>query len=211
MRIAIFGSAFNPPHNGHIEGVECVRRILALDRIIFMPTHTPPHKKRPEVKSKDRLRMARLAIQGRPKWRVSDIEIRKKGISYTLNTIRKLQKMYPRDEIFWIIGMDNLIDMKKKWRGGYSLLRMCRFVVISRPGYSIKSIPLRIRKQIIILSRCVSPDISSTEVRSKIKEGKDVSMFLQPRVYNFIKKHRLYGYEPHLDNFKNNIYSLRAI
>lgn len=192
MRIGILGSSCNPPHKGHIAAALAAEQKLSLDQIILIPTKAPPHKDRPEVSAGARMRMARLAVGNRHGWLVSDMELRRRGKSYTRDTIAALKRKYPRDELFWIVGSDSVVSMPWQWKGGYGILDLCTFVVMPRRGYSLLRVPKRILKKVIVLPAQKSWDISSTMIRSRMKVGKKVSQFLHPAVFRFIRRHKFY-------------------
>lgn len=191
MKIGILGTTANPPHLAHIEMARCAKRKLGLDRIVVVPTNIPPHKDAPEVSSAARLAMARLAVGARKGWKVSDIELRRKGKSYTRDTIRAMQKLYPRDRLYWIIGSDSLLSMPWKWKGGYGILDLCTFVVGQRTGHPIRHVSERILHKVIILKKPTS-GVSSTRVRTLLKQGKSAQKFLAPAVLKFIQRNKLY-------------------
>lgn len=192
MKIGILGSACDPPHKAHIKIGEYAKRVLGLDRIILIPTNISPHKNTPAVNGKLRLVMARLAVKKLKGWSVSDIELKRKGVSYTKDTIRELKKLYPRDELFWIVGSDAIVAMKKKWKGGYRALDMCKFIVFIRPGYALKTVPQKILKRVVVFKKILKRDLSSTMLRQMFKNKKSAKQYLAPEVLKFIKQHNLY-------------------
>ena len=192
MRIGIVGSACDPPHKRHIEMGERARKALRLDKILFIPTNIPPHKARPSAGAKDRLSMARLAAQDLPRWEISDMELRRRGKTYTKDTIRQLKKIYPNDELYWIVGYDAITSMPWAWKGGYDILDECQFVVAHRPGYSLHRVKKSVLKKILVLERTFKRDVSSTMIRSVIQLKKNPARFLDSRVLTYIKKKKLY-------------------
>lgn len=191
MKIGILGSVCDPPHRNHIAIGEGAKQQLGLDLIILIPTKVPPHKDRPKVSENMRLQMARLAIQGKKRWIVSDLELRRKGKSYTRDTIAVLKKKFTRDTLFWIFGADSLVSMPWKWKGGYDLLDLCQFVVAPRFGFSLKRVPRSIFKKVIVL-KLKSSSTASSKIRKSLKDKKDVRRFLDTGVLSYIKKHHLY-------------------
>lgn len=192
MRIGILGSAFDPPHREHIAVARRAKQGLRLDRMILIPTRIPPHKAEPRIPGALRLKMARIAAGKRKGWMVSDMELKRPGVSYTRDTIRELKKQFPKDEIFWVIGSDSLASMPWRWKGGYGILDLCTFVAVRRPGYPLSRVPKRILEKVVLL-RGAKRDISSTNIRELLRKGKDVRRFLDPKVYAFIKRRHLYG------------------
>lgn len=192
MKIGILGSACDPPHKAHIKIGEYAKKFLGLDRIILIPTNISPHKNVSAVAGKLRLAMARLAIKKLKGWSVSDMELKRRGISYTKDTIRKLKKLYPRDELFWIVGSDAIVAMEQKWKGGYKVLDMCKFIVFIRPGYPLNTVSQKILKKVIVFKKILKRDLSSTMLRHMLKNKKSVKQYLVPEVLKFVKQYNLY-------------------
>lgn len=191
MKIGILGSAFDPPHNAHIELAKRAVRVLKLDRLILMPTKIAPHKATSAVPPRTRFSMARLVSEGRKGWAVSDMELLRPGVSYTRDTITALKRKHPRDEIFWIIGSDGLVSMPWKWKGGYDILDLCTFVVGRRRGFPLPGVPRSVLKKVIVLPGRPT-GFSSTHIRAMFREGKNPRRFLDPKVFAFIRRCRLY-------------------
>jgi nicotinate-nucleotide adenylyltransferase len=131
------GGAFNPVHYGHLRAAEEAKQCLGLDRVIFVPAGTPPFRDKEQslASAADRLEMTRLAVSGSPGFEVSDIECRKPGPSYTVETLRELKSVYPSDDFFFILGMDAFLEMHL-WREPERLLELASFIVVPRPGHS---------------------------------------------------------------------------
>ena len=193
MRIGIFGSAFDPPHKGHIAAIQSAKKALELDRVILIPTKIPPHKDRPKTPERFRLHMARLVAKGRKGWVVSDMEFKRPGRSYTRDTIASLKKRYPGNTLFWIVGSDSLVSMPWKWKGGWEVLDLCTFVVIPRSGYSLGSVPKVMLQKVIVLKRTPHWVRSSTTIRNLLQHKKSVRHLLDPSVLKFIQQHHLYA------------------
>jgi nicotinate-nucleotide adenylyltransferase len=187
MKIGILGGTFNPVHIGHlILAVEALEK-LALDKIIFIPSYLPPHKDDVGIAlAKSRLRMLKLAIKGNKNLSVSDIEIRRKGRSYTIDTINALKAKHPKDELYFIIGSD-LLKYLDSWKDLDRIMKKVNFIVATRPGYPLEDIPKRIHRVDI---RAV--DISGFSVRQCIKEGKSFRYLVPENVFNYINKNKLY-------------------
>lgn len=188
MRIGIFGGTFNPIHFGHLVLAEQAYDKLNLDKVIFIPSYYPPHKKCSNmVSAVHRYSMVRLAIQRNPRFEISDIEVKRKGRSYLIDTLRQLRKIYPKVRLFFISGSD-VSDKISKWKSIDELLSISRFVLAKRPGYKLK----KYNKNISVIS-ITELDISSSMVRRKIKAGQSIRYLMPMRVYNYIKEKRLYG------------------
>ncbi len=193
-RIGIVGSTCNPPHIDHIAIGEAARRTLKLDRLILIPVKNPPHKEVPSVSADDRFKMGKLAIARRKGWSVSDMELGRRGKSYTRDTVNELKRLYPNDEIFWIVGSDSLMSMPWKWKGGYGILDLCTFVVASRKGHPIRHVSDRIIQKVKVL-KMRPTSVSSTMIRRKLLHRKEVKKYLNAKVLAFIKKNNLYSHE----------------
>ena len=192
LKIGIFGTTANPPHIGHLKIVKCAQRFLRLDKVIIIPTKIPPHKDMPEVSPRQRFYMTRLLFTTTPGVAVSDIEIRKRGISYTKDTIAILKKKYPKDKLIWIIGQDSLANMLRDWEEGYRIIDLCHFAVIPRHGYSLKKIPKDVLAKVIMIKKCGLTRESSTEIRNIASNDKKFSQMVGKKVYTYVKKYKLY-------------------
>ncbi len=187
MRIGILGGTFNPIHIGHLILAEEVREKLKLDKIIFVPAYLPPHKNNSDIaKPEHRYEMISLAISTNRYFSVSDVEIKRKGRSYTIDTLREFKKGYPKDSLYFITGSD-LLKYLPEWRDLKEVIRMVKFVVATRPGYPLEKIPGYIKT---IGIRAV--DISGFEVRQCIKQKTSFRYLVAEAVFNYIVKHNLY-------------------
>ena len=187
MKIGILGGTFNPVHVGHLILAEEAKEKIGLEKIIFVPTYLPPHKNSSEIASAfDRYEMIKTAIRNNKSLLVSDIEIKRKGKSYTIDTLREFKKKYPNDELFFISGSD-LLKYLEEWKDLTEILKMVKFIVATRPGYPLEKIPHYISTVSI---RAV--DISAFEIRKAIKEGKSFRYLVPEAVFNYITKRKLY-------------------
>ncbi len=141
MRIGLLGGTFNPIHFGHIQMAEAVLHRLKLNRILFIPTRKTPHKMQPALPSgESRLKMVQLAIQDHPCFETCDIEINRRGPSYTIDTVRALKRRCPKDSFFFIIGTDAFYNVHR-WKEPERLLELCPFVIVSRAGHPFSHLP----------------------------------------------------------------------
>ncbi len=187
MKIGILGGTFNPIHIGHLILADEVREKLSLDKVIFVPTCIPPHKQNSQVApAQERLRMVKAAIRGNKFFKVSDIEIERKGPSYTVDTLKALNKKFPGDELYFIAGSD-LLKYLDEWKDFQELLGLVKFVVATRPGYPLENIPEYVQKVSI---RAV--DVSAFEIRECIKENKSFRYLVPDVVFEYIVKNKLY-------------------
>lgn len=188
MKIGILGGTFNPVHVGHLILAEEIREKLELDKVIFVPTFVPPHKRENKdiAKAQDRIRMVKLAIKGNKHFAVSDIEIKRKGPSYTIDTLKVFKKKYSRDKLFFISGSD-LFKYLAEWKDMAQIMKLVQFVVATRPGYSLDDIPSSIKRVDI---RAI--DVSGFEVRDCIKKNKSFRYLVPEQVFLYIKERKLY-------------------
>ncbi len=187
MRIGILGGTFNPIHIGHLILAEEVKEKLKLDKIIIVPTYLPPHKNNTDIAPvRHRYQMIKLAIKANKNFEVSDIEMRRDGRSYTIDTIKELKKLYPQDELYFIIGSD-LFNYLDEWKDLDQICQLVKFIVATRPGYPLDKIPSHIST---IDIRAI--DVSGYEIRHCIKEGLSFRYLVPEAVFNYINKKRLY-------------------
>lgn len=187
MRIGIVGGTFNPIHIGHLILAEEAREKLKLDKIIFVPAYFPPHKDNSDIApASHRYKMISLAIKTNRYFLLSDTEIKRDGKSYTIDTLRELKKIYPDDELFFIIGSD-LLKYLDDWKDLSEIIKMVSFIAATRPGYPLEKIPSYIST---IPIRAV--DICGFEIRNAIKENKSFRYLVPEAVFKYIQKKRLY-------------------
>ncbi len=192
-RIGIFGGTFNPIHTAHLIIAENVREQLELDKVLFIPSAIPPHKNGGNLADAEiRLNLINLAIKGNKHFESSDIEIRISGHSksYTFDTLRKLKEMYGDVKLFLLIGMDCLIELHT-WREPEKLFEDSEVVVINRAGYSVRDANNEYADNVKYVT---VPDlqISSTEIRKKVKEGKSIRYLVPESVEEYIIEKGLY-------------------
>ena len=130
-RIGIMGGSFNPIHDRHMEIAACAKREHKLDRVIFLPAGNPPHKHEGLADAEYRFEMTRLAVSGMQGFSVSRMEIDREGVTYTVDTLTRLQKQMPGAELYYLIGEDTLFDLPN-WRRPDKVFTLCRFLVCSR-------------------------------------------------------------------------------
>ncbi|MBU4343775.1 MAG: nicotinate-nucleotide adenylyltransferase [Candidatus Omnitrophica bacterium] len=186
MRIGILGGSFDPIHNGHLYLAKKALNKLSLDKIIFIPAYLSPLKHK-STGALHRYEMVKLAIQGSGRFKISDIEIKRKRTSYSIETLRRLRRSYGKDaQFFFITGSDSLKELKR-WKGLKDILRLCRFVVVKRPGFSIKA-----RSGRFITLYIDAKDISATDIRQRIKNNRSIAMLVPKRVRGYIQTKKLY-------------------
>lgn len=189
MRIAIYGGSFNPIHKGHEQIVEyiCNDKELNIDKVIVIPVGIPSHKENTLKASNVRLEMCREIFDGNNKVFVSDIEIKENKTSYTYDTLIKIIEIYGEEnEYYEVIGMDSLKNLKT-WKNYKELLKLTKFIVFKRKDYVLDEMDkdLLENDRVIILENEYY-DFSSTEIRERIKNKKDISNFINPKIKKFI-------------------------
>lgn len=220
MRIGILGGTFNPIHSGHLKIAEAVLERLNLDKILFVPANLPPHKNEKDIIDiQHRLEMVRLAIAGNPRFELSIIEIERKGVSYTIDTLRQMEGIYGKEaELFFITGIDAFLDIKT-WKEADTLISDYNFVVIPRPFFNymdlkkismlnlpekelsaidkgaveLLELPMSGKGRLYLLNM-PAVDISSKNIRNRIKSGEKLKYLLPESVELYIIKNKLYGY-----------------
>jgi nicotinate-nucleotide adenylyltransferase len=198
-RTAVFGGSFNPIHYGHLLLADEVLETLKLDRILFVPAAVPPHKSPAHLApADDRHEMVRLATAGRPKFEVSDAELRRPGPSYTVDTLEALRS--PREDLFLIVGSETFLDLLT-WREPRRIAELARLVVVPRVGSAFDPDSAAAQKvvreigQEPLIVRATSLPISASDLRRRVREGRSVAYRLPEAVAAYIRARRLYQSE----------------
>ena len=196
--LGILGGTFDPIHMGHLRMAEHVFQRMELEQIIFIPAYVPPHKLGQDfAPAADRYAMTELAVADNPHFIVSDMEIKRTGVSYTIDTIRELHRQYADKELHFIIGADSVAQLHT-WHNIEEMLEMTTFVAVWRPGYEGAMeeqdchMGQRARERVLLLDTPVY-DISSTEIRTRIREGRSLAGLVPGSVEKYIFEHGLYG------------------
>ena len=191
MRIGIIGGTFNPIHYGHLLIAEEVRSRKGLDRITFIPAALPPHKEEEEIIDiRHRYRMVVLATSSNYHFVVSDLEMKRKGTSYTVDTLEELSRLCPEDEFYFIIGSDAFSEIDT-WKEAERLMTLCRFIVVDRNHYLAKELSPDMTRKIETV-QCLSLNISASDIRRRIREGSSIKYLLPQKVEEYIYQHKLY-------------------
>ena len=187
--IGLFGGSFNPVHLGHLLVAQAAREELGLSRIHFIPAAQSPFKPGVELApAVERLRLLRLATAGHTHTRVDDQEIRRGGVSFTIDTVRDYLSRFPGVSLFYLIGADHVAQLPK-WRDAAELARLLEFVIIPRPGDSPTPLPVPFR------GRTLSGfplGVSSSQIRDRVKAGRPIDLLVGPAVAEAIRNNRLY-------------------
>jgi nicotinate-nucleotide adenylyltransferase len=224
MKLGILGGTFNPVHYGHLRIAEEVREKFGLEKIIFIPSGTPPFKYDTSelIGPEDRFEMVKLAIKTNPFFEISDIEIKRKGISYTVDTLEYLRKEYPEEELYFIAGVDAVLDLPK-WHRPERILKLADFIVVTRPGVPLQglqdlmlffckpdAVTYTTKKEELLrfinqeteefifkpfyFTRVSAISISGSFIRSLIRAGRSIKYLLPEEVEYYIIKNRILDY-----------------
>ena len=212
-RIGILGGTFDPIHCGHLDVGCAAQAALGLTTVLVVPSNTPPHRAPPVASSYHRFAMAALAVAGRSRWRVSDLEMREAAVSYTSATLDRLhQEGHAAAELFFIIGADAFADIPT-WKDYPAILDRAHFAVVSRPGMAAADLPRRLPdlavrmvvpgtsplasiSALIFLIDAPTAGVSSTAIRGRRAEGQSITGLVPPGVEQHIEQHDLYSTTP---------------
>ncbi len=179
MKIGLYGGSFDPVHLGHLLVAQAAREELGLDRLYFIAVAQSPFKTNADLAPGPvRLQLLRLALAGKNDCEVDDQEIRRGGVSYTVETLRDYARRFPKAELFYIIGADNAAKLNQ-WREPKELAAVAQFVAIPRPGGGPAVFPAPFRGHTL---KGHPFQISSTDIRARIKAGQSVDLFVPPLV-----------------------------
>jgi nicotinate-nucleotide adenylyltransferase len=215
-RVAVLGGSFNPIHYGHLLLADDVLERLGLDRVLFVPAAAPPHKPATQLApAADRFEMVRLAIAGHPRFAVSDLELRRTGPSYTVDTLAALAA--DGDRLFLVIGSETFLDLLS-WREPRRVAGLARLLVIPRAGSAFdpeSAAAQKVLREIgveggfvhaaaggdvpprgVVIVHAASLPLSASELRQRVREGRSLAFRLPPATIEYIRAHGLYRAEP---------------
>jgi nicotinate-nucleotide adenylyltransferase len=214
VRLGLFGGTFNPIHVGHLRAAVEVREAFNLDKLLLIPSANPPHKSAENVASaEDRLEMVRLAVQGVPSLEASDVELTRRGPSYTIETLQYFNERFgPESAIHFIVGQDAFSEITT-WKSYKALFATAHFIVMTRPGVKLASIEDFIHTHIsegyqydsatnqyshpewrtIFCLNITHLDISASEIRQRIRQGRSIRFLVPDTVEAFVAKKELYS------------------
>lgn len=198
-RLGIMGGTFDPIHYGHLVTAEVARVKFHLDVVVFVPSGVPPHKHGVEISpGRDRYMMTVLATATNPHFEVSRIEMDRPGPSYTVDTISEFRRRCrPDAQLFFITGADAAVEIFT-WKDAHEILRMCAFIVATRPGYCTTRLEAELERARAVSTHGIfvvevpALAISSTDIRSRVREGDPIRYLLPESVENYIRKAGLY-------------------
>lgn len=211
VKLGILGGTFNPIHLGHLRAAEEVYENLSLDKIFFVPSGTPPHRENDIASFDHRYQMVKLATEGNSHFSVLDIEGKRPGKSYTIDTLRELNELYPGAKFYFILGLDAFLEIET-WRSYRQLFSLAYFVIISRPGFDethVNGILRKIFQDIkydqrgmafsmpgvfdVFYRKITLLDISATLIRNLIEKGFSIRYLVPASVEEYIYKKEVYG------------------
>jgi nicotinate-nucleotide adenylyltransferase len=211
-RVGLLGGTFNPIHIGHLRAAEEVREILALEKIYFIPAAMPPLKDMTKIASPDsRIKMVEIAIRGNPFFELSDVEIKREGTSYTVDTLGYFVSNFPEFEFYFILGTDLFPEMDT-WKEYKKLFELSNFAVITRPGFPhTDSIPPALKddfqyhkneggvifymhksSKLLALVQIEGIQISATRIRNLLNKNRSIKYLVPLEVEEYILENRLY-------------------
>ena len=194
-RLGIMGGTFDPIHCGHLSIAESIRALFNLEKVIFVPSYCPPHKSITDIAPvKHRFAMVQLAIADNPHFEASRIELDRDCPTYAGDTIEEFKKIYANGKLYFITGIDALLtilnrDRSKTYPG------ICQFIAAARPGYNTEKIKKDIQEEFlpyVSIVEDLSVEVSSTDVRRKIRVGEPVDHMVPPAVIDYIERWNLY-------------------
>lgn len=191
-RIGLMGGTFDPIHNGHLVAGEEARYALDLERVIFIPAGQPWQKHEGGVTvAEQRYEMTKLATDENSAFDTSRIEIEREGPTYTIETLRELQRQEPEGELYFITGADATLEILT-WKDPSEALALATFVAVTRPGHDLAGLDdLGVREQIVILE-IPALAISSTDIRTRVAEGRPIRYLVPDAVASYISDRGLY-------------------
>jgi nicotinate-nucleotide adenylyltransferase len=188
MKIGLLGGSFDPPHNAHLAMAQAAQKQLSLDRVIFVPAGQPPHKKEVKLTDADlRIQMVRAATEHNPFFQVSDLEIKRKGPSYTIDTLSELKKKFPEGtEFFLIIGSDSLREFST-WHEWKKITQLAKLLVAPRKGAEVEKYP-----PFAIKLELDPVETSATQIRQWVGKKAPIRDWVPQAVWELIDEYGLY-------------------
>jgi nicotinate-nucleotide adenylyltransferase len=195
VRIGVLGGTFDPIHNGHVAAAEAALDCANLDEVVFIPTGNPPHRPAAVASPSQRLEMCRLATAGEPRFVVSDLEVKREGPSFTLDTLLALRGANPHAEMYLVLGWDAASQLRS-WHRPDEVIGLAPIIVVTRPGRDTPGeADLRtagLDPSRIILCARPTPSVSGSEIRRAITAGRSISGLVPEAVERYIAAHHVY-------------------
>lgn len=198
-RLGVFGGTFDPIHIGHLIVAEMARQECSLDKVLFIPAKIPPHKNDNHISPANyRFEMTRLAILENPYFDVSDLELKREGISYTVDSIKALSQGHSDENKIWlIVGGDSFLEIDS-WKDAGTIMTLCNLAVYFRPNFPTDTLMIKAEKvrerfnNIVQFVEAPMIDISSTDIRNRVSRGKSIRYMVPDRVEEYIMEKGLY-------------------
>lgn len=189
LRLGLLGGSFDPVHLGHLLIAQTAQEELELERVFFIPAARSPFKLNQEhAPAAERLRLLRLALAGRSGWVVDDLEVRRGGVSYTVDTLREFARRFVGAELYYLVGADNVPHLAE-WREAGELAALARFVAVLRPGEMPPVFPEPFRGEVL---RGFPLGVSSSQIRARVRAGLPITGLVPDAVAEAIRNNRLY-------------------
>ena len=189
MKLGIYGGSFDPVHLGHLLVAQAAIEELGLDRLFFIPAAQSPFKpEKQPAPDAVRLQLLRFALAGRTNCEIDEQEIRRGGVSYTIETLRDYAKRFPQAELFYLIGADNAAKLNE-WREAGELAKLAEFIAVPRPGGAAPSFPPPFRGRLL---KGFPLGVSSSQIRARVKAGRPIDSLVPPFVAEAIRAARVY-------------------
>ena len=209
MNLGVFGGTFNPVHFAHLRLAEEVRETLGLERVLFLPSADPPHKRRELASARQRLEMVELAIAANPRLEARDLELERSGPSYTVDTLGELRRRQPARTLWFLMGADSLTELHT-WRQPGRIFELANLAVVARPGTAERALSALLPDSLadgfhegpaglehesgheIRMIPFLPLAISASDIRRRIARGASIRYLVPDAVIDYIEKHRLY-------------------
>lgn len=194
-RVLCFGGSFNPIHHGHLITARAVAEVAGFNKVLLIPSSQPPHKRQNAdiADPEQRLAMCEIAIDGDSLFEVSDLELRRSGPSYTIDTVRELKRQ-GWQRVHWLMGAD-MVQILPKWHEPQALLAEADFVVMARPGWTFawETMPTEFRRLQQHVVAAPMLQISATDIRQRVRDGRSIRYLVPEAVRGYIEQNRLYA------------------
>ncbi len=196
-KIALMGGAFDPIHYGHLVTAQTVYDNFDVDRVVIMPLGNAPHKEMKGVSALDRYEMAKRAVCDNTALAVSAMEIERQGKTYTVDTVAEIKKINPKMTVYFVMGADEILSIDY-WKEPERLLKMCSVIAVTRPGFDKKRVMEKtesVREKYgceIYFLEVPALDISSSDIRDRLREGKSAKYLLPDQTLRYIEDNHLY-------------------
>jgi nicotinate-nucleotide adenylyltransferase len=195
-RIGVLGGTFDPFHNGHLAAAEAAMECARLDSVLFVPAAQPPHRPPAVASAQQRLEMCVLGIAGESRFSVSDVELKRGGPSYTVDTLLEMRRLHPDSQLFLILGWD-AARLFPTWRKPDEVRELASIVVVGRPGSEAPREedlkPAGLAGEGAVLCLRPTPDVSASEIRRAVAAGESIAGKVPATVEKYINSHRLYA------------------